>query len=140
MVTRGADAWPSSASTVRVPAHPDFVSSIRSMTRAMAVLADLTLDDVEELQMAVDEAAILLLPLVGEAPYVGGEPFLVADFEVQDGCLGVVLSAPCADGSVVDRTGLPWVMLSAIDPDVTVRTGEDTVAIAITRRREGLRQ
>lgn len=140
MVSLGAGAWPSSASTVRVPAHPDFVSSIRAMTRAMAVLADLTLDDVEELQMAVDEAAILLLPLVGEPPYAGREPLLVADFDVQEGCIGIVLSAPCADGSAVDRTGLPWVMLSAIDPDVTVRAGEGTLAIAITRRREGLRQ
>lgn len=126
-------SWPSSAATVRVPAHPDFVASIRAMSRAMAVLADLALEDAEELQMAVDEAAILLLPLVDDA----NEPHLEAAFEVQDGCVRIVVSAPCRAGSVVDRSGLPWLMLNAIDPEADVQSRDGELAIAMARRREG---
>lgn len=137
-------SWPSSAVTVKVPAHPDFVASIRAMSRSMAVLADLSLEDAEELQMAVDEAAILLLPLLrggDEAKpdtATDADPrMLTATFEVEEGRVGFVLSAPCAPGSAVDRTGLPWMMLTAIDSDVSVRADGDAIAIAVTRRREG---
>lgn len=127
--------WPSSRTTVTVPAHPDFVASIRAMTRSMAVLADLALEDAETLQMAVDEAAILLLPIIEPAADT-----LNAAFEVEEDCVRVALSGRVADGSDVDRTGLPWMMLSAIDVGVDVhRAGQDlAIAVAISRRREGI--
>lgn len=134
MVSVGNVSWPSSNATVTVPAHADFLASVRAMTRAMAALADVALDDVEELQMAVDEAAILLLPLVDES----GERSLTAEFEVEDSCVQVALSAACRPDAAVDRLGLPWVMLSAIDPGVQVsERGAGELAITITRRREG---
>ena len=128
----GTAPWPPSRTSVRVPAHPDFVAAIRAMTRAAAVRADVALDDVEELQMALDEAAILLLPLVDE----GADASLHAEFDVEPGCVSAVLSATCRPGSTVDRTGLPWAMLSAIDPDADVRWHGDVLGIAVTRRRE----
>ncbi|WP_017933672.1 hypothetical protein [Nocardioides sp. Iso805N] len=144
MIFPGNVSWPSSAVTVKVPAHPDFVASIRAMSRSMAVLADLALEDAEELQMAVDEAAILLLPLLrgadgahSDASTDADPQMLTATFEVDEGCVGFELSAPCAEGSAVDRTGLPWMMLTAIDSDVSVRPDGDVIAIAVTRRREG---
>ena len=136
MVSPGSNPWPSARTHVQVPAHPDFVASVRAMTRSMAILADVSFDDVEELQMAVDEAAILLLPLVDEA----GEATLSADFEVGSGCVAVVVSVAGRPGVTVDRTGLPWVMLSAIDPEAEVRSDDGVLAIAISRRREELRR
>jgi len=133
MVSLGS--WPSSSATVTVPAHPDFVASIRAMTRAMAVLADLALEDAEALQMAVDEAAILLLPVIDPE-----EQALRAAFDVVAGSVHVVLSGRASEGSAIDRTGLPWMMLSAIDVGVDVRRdGQDlAIAVAISRRREGV--
>lgn len=133
MVFAGSAPWPSTRTSVRVPAHPDFVAAVRAMTRAVAVRADVALDDVEELQMAVDEAAILLLPLIDES----ADGSLHAEFDVEPGCVEVVLSATCRPGATVDRTGLPWAMLSAIDPDADVRAQDGLLAIAITRRRQG---
>lgn len=133
MVSFGNGSWPSSSATVKVPAHPDFVASVRAMTRAMAVLADLALEDAEELQMAVDEAAILLLPLRDEQ----ADPYLTVSFAVEDGCVCIVLSAPCRPDAEVDRTGLPWAMLSAIDTEAAVRRSGAELAISVTRRRAG---
>lgn len=135
MVRRDKGAWPSSSASVEVPAHPDFVASVRAMTRAMAVLGDMTLDDLEELQMAVDEAAILLLPLV----HGDGRHYLRADYEIEDGGLRVTLSVPCREGESVDREGLPWMMLVALDPDVAVTSQSHETSIGIHRLPRSLR-
>ncbi|WGL50366.1 hypothetical protein P5P86_10340 [Nocardioides sp. BP30] len=137
MIFPGNVSWPSSVVTVKVPAHPDFVASIRAMSRSVAVLADLALEDAEELQMAVDESAILLLPLVDDAGSAESR-MLTATFEVEEGCVGIVMSAPCRPGSAVDRTGMPWMMLTAIDAEVSVSSQGGEAAIKVTRRREDI--
>lgn len=125
--------WPSSSATLTVPAHADFVASIRAMTRSMAVLADMALEDAEALQMAVDEAAILLLPVIDPEHQA-----LTASFDVVDGAVRVSLSGRTAEGREIDRAGLPWMMLTAIDVGVDVqRDGQDlAIAVGISRRRE----
>jgi len=120
--------WPASYTAVTVPAHPDFVASIRAMARATAVLADLSLDDVEELQIAVDEAAALLLPLADASGR-----WLRARFEVESGRLVTKLDMSCRAGRGVDRSGLAWMMLTAIDPGVVVTEDGGTVTITIVR-------
>lgn len=135
MVAPDKSAWPSSVAALEVPAHPDFVASVRAMTRAMAVLGDMTLDDLEELQMAVDEAAILLLPLVDRE----GRQTLRARFAVEDGGLRVTLGVQCRDGCAIDSDGLPWMMLAALDPDVSVTTEDDEISIGIHRLPRSLR-
>ena len=50
--------------TVRVPALRRYVSAVRSMTTALAAQCDLTVDEIEDVQMAIDEACALLLPHV----------------------------------------------------------------------------
>jgi serine/threonine-protein kinase RsbW len=123
--------WPSSGVAVEVPAHVDFVATIRAVTRSMAVLSDLSIDDVEELQMAVDEAATLLLPLVD--PGLGRR--LRVSFEVADGKVGIALSTACVPGGSVDRSGLAWMLLSTLDPDVSVEARDGEIAIAVSRSR-----
>lgn len=125
---------PSGELMLRVPAHRDFVASIRAMTRSAAVLCDLTVDDVEDLQMAVDEAATVLLPLVDDAT----RSALEATFDITDGGLRISIAVPCADGAAVDRTGLAWAMLTALDPDVSEARDGSNIAISISRPRAGV--
>jgi serine/threonine-protein kinase RsbW len=103
------------------------------MTRAAAALADLAVDDVEDLQMAIDEAATVLLPLV--AP--DGDRRLRATFEVGTSGLSIELRARCRAGERVDRSGLAWMMLTALDAEVDVVESDDEVAIAVGRARPG---
>lgn len=134
MTDRG---WTLAPIDVAVPAHRDFVAAIRAVARSSAALADLAVDDVEELQLAVDEAATLLLPLVEP----GEDGRLAARFEVAERRVGVRLSAACRPGAEVDTAGLPWIMLLGLDPEVEV-TREDhddpartVLAIAVARTR-----
>jgi serine/threonine-protein kinase RsbW len=49
-----------------VPARPEFVHVLRSVTAAVASKVPLSLDDVDDLRLAVDEACARLLSLPGE--------------------------------------------------------------------------
>lgn len=123
-----AGQWPHNVATITVPAHRDFVGAIRALARSSAVLADLCLEDVEELQLAVDEAATLILPLVDpEATW------LRARFEVGPRRLVTILDLKCRESGQVDRHGLAWVMLTAIDPGVVVHEENGHVSVEIVR-------
>lgn len=114
---------------VQVPAAPDYVASIRAVTRSACALADLAVDDVEELQIAVDEAATLLIPLVDPA----GPDRLETRFAIGPGSLGVTLAVQTAPDVDVDRSGMAWIMLTGLDPDV--RVDRDGRQLSITIRR-----
>ncbi|CAN5260517.1 MAG: hypothetical protein ACSLEW_06350 [Nocardioides sp.] len=113
-----------------VPAHRDFVASIRAIARSSAVLADLSLDDVEELQIAVDEAATLLLPLVDP-----DAKWLTARFDIERGAVTIGLSLHCRAGQTLDRSGLAWLMLTAIDPNLVVLEDGGVVTVTISHAR-----
>ena len=127
---RGGASWGAAPIEISVPAHPDFVAAIRAAARTAAVLSDLAVDDVEEVQLAVDEAATLLLPLVG-----GAGELLRASFEVTDRLLRVALSAPSRPGVEPDTSGLPWIMLTGLDPTVEIVRDGPVVTIVLRRSR-----
>jgi len=128
--------WDVATIKIEVPALPDFVAPLRSATRSASALADLAVDDIEELQIAVDEAATLLLPLVDPR----GPRMLEARFQIGDGEVQISLAVYAVAGADVDRTGMAWIMLSALDPSVDVRSESDCVTIVITRVRSGRSQ
>jgi len=118
---------------VEIPARPDFVATVRAATRSASALADLSVSDVEEMQIAIDEAATLLLPVVAAT----GTARLSARFLVTDGSLDVTLSTGCTPDADIDRAGMAWLMLTGLDPAVTVRTEGGELSITIGRRRSG---
>ncbi|GAC1381145.1 MAG: hypothetical protein NVSMB48_08520 [Marmoricola sp.] len=121
---------------IKIPARPEFVATVRAATRSASALADLPVTDVEELQIAVDEAATLLLPLVDPS----GAGHLDARFTVGDGALAVTLSAECVPDSDIDRAGMAWLLLTGLDPEVEVHTAERVVSISIERQRSDIEQ
>lgn len=125
------EAWVTADIEVSVPAHPDFFAVIRSMARSASALADLTVSDVEELQIAVDEAATLLLPLVeAQAP-----AHIRARFEIASGRVCAELRARCVRDVELDTSGMAWIMLTGLDPHVRVIREGQNVSIAIERQR-----
>lgn len=124
-------AWPADTLTLGVPAHPDFVASIRSVVRSAAVTVDLAFEDVEELQIAVNEAAALLLPLADRKR----GSLLHAKLQVAPGLLCVRLWVAGRLGASIDRTSLAWMMLTALDPELMVveEDGQPTIEISRVR-------
>jgi len=128
-----SESWPSRTVELTVPAHEDFVAAVRAQTRSMAVLTSLGVDDVEELQMAIGEAATLLLPVVDLAT-----PFFRIEFDLLPDGMRIALRARVRPGAAIDREGLAWMLLTALDPHVEV-TGSDETCIVISRTRSNSR-
>jgi serine/threonine-protein kinase RsbW len=115
--------------SLQVPAVDVYVSTLRLIAASVATRSELTVDDVEDLRLAVDEACSLLLPhaLPGTT--------LNAEFLLTPGFLGVDVSVAAADGAEPDRNGYAWTVLSALAGPVTTRFGDGRLVIALAKRR-----
>lgn len=117
---------------LRVPADVAFVATLRLTAASLAARCDLTIDDIEDLRLAVDEACALLLPHA--TPGTG----MRASFHLSQGRLAVTTSvdAPDASSASPDRTGFAWSVLSALASDVQVAGADGRLSITVTKRRE----
>jgi len=114
---------------VRVPADGAYVATLRLTAASLGARCDLTVDDIEDLRLAVDEACALLLPLASAGST------LDARFELARGCL-VVEAAVASQAGTPDRSGFAWSVLSALASEVDVADSEGQLAITVTKRRE----
>jgi serine/threonine-protein kinase RsbW len=115
--------------TMQVPARRELVSTLRLTAASLAAQCELTIDDIEDLRLAVDEACALLLPLA--AP----DSTLCVSFELVPSCLIVATSVPTTAGGTPDRDGLGWAVLSALASDVEVANSDGAVTIVVSKRR-----
>ena len=117
---------------ITVPASGAYVATLRLTASSLAARCDLTVDDIDDLSLAVDEACALLLPHA-----VPGST-LTARFALEAGCIAVATSvhAPDASEASPDRSGFAWSLLSALASEVTVDGAGDELSITVTKRRE----
>ena len=103
---------------LRLPAESAYVAVLRMTTAGLAARLDFTLDDIEDLRMAVGEACALVL----EHSDPGGD--LYATFDLSDGSIRVAVSADSTDESDPDEDSFGWQVLTALTSDVrTSREG-----------------
>lgn len=116
--------------TVELPAVGAYLSVLRTATAGLAARLDFTLDDIEDLRIAVDEACAMLL---GNA--VPGTPLRCA-FELTGDVLAVDVSVQTADGAQPDRDTFAWTVLSALAGEVDSWSDDsDRVTISLHKRR-----
>jgi serine/threonine-protein kinase RsbW len=115
---------------VRIPADVLYVSTLRLTAASLAARCDLTIDDIEDLRLAVDEACALLLPHANtDAP-------LEARFVLAAGRLEVETFVSTSGDSEPDRSGFAWTVLGALASSVDVRKEAGRLAIVVTKSRE----
>ncbi len=115
---------------MRVPADVVFVSTLRLTAASLAARCELTVDDIEDLRLAVDEACALLLP------HATAASTLDARFELSDGYLAVHSSVASDDTAEPDRSGFAWTVLGALASTVDVRQADGRLTISVTKMRE----
>ncbi len=117
---------------ISVPARGVYVATLRLAATSLAARCDLTVDDIDDLGLAVDEACALLLP------HAEPDTTLSGHFELESGCLTVTTAvhAPDADAASPDRDGFAWSLLSALASDVEVAGDGGMLSITVTKRRE----
>ena len=116
---------------VQVPARVVYVSTLRRTAASLAASCDLTVDDIEDLRLAVDEACALLLPHADESAR------LETQFHLGSGSIAVTTSVQTTgDAQGPDRTGFAWTVLDALSTAVDVSNAAGRLAITVTKHRE----
>jgi serine/threonine-protein kinase RsbW len=116
--------------TLTFSAHTRNAALARTVAAAMAARADLPLDQLEDVRLAVDEA---VSQLILDAPELCD---IACDFAVDGPRLRVRVSAPSRSGQVPDRDTFSWTVLTALVDEVsaTVVGGVVTLDLRIVRQ------
>jgi serine/threonine-protein kinase RsbW len=116
--------------SVRLPAAAAYLAVLRTTTASLAARLDFTLDEIEDLRIAVDEACCLLL--AGVTP----DAELTAVFEMSDISINITVSAPSSTGHGPARDSFAWTVLSALAGRVDSWTEPDgRQAISLVKQR-----
>lgn len=115
---------------IRLPADGAYLSVLRTATAGLAARLDFTLDQIEDLRIAVDEACAMLLAQASP----GSD--LTCAFELGNDALEVRVSVPTESGSVPARDTFAWTVLSALAGDVDAGVGDGTVWMTLRKRRD----
>ncbi|GAA2035630.1 hypothetical protein GCM10009756_30360 [Pseudokineococcus marinus] len=122
--TRGAaPVTPPGRVDLRLPADPAYLSVLRTTAAALAARLDLSVDEVEDLRIAVDEAASLLLA-TADAGHAeersrrppGEDAVLEASFDVSPERLVVEVRGPARH--LPERGAVAWAVLEALVGEV----------------------
>lgn len=116
--------------TVRIPALRRYVAALRSLTTALAVQCDLTLDDIEDVQMSIDESCALVLPHVDRS-----RPWLDVTFHLVDASFVAQVEVATTTLVSIDRESLSWTVLAALCDDVTVSMDGRSLTISFSKSR-----
>jgi serine/threonine-protein kinase RsbW len=112
--------------SLRVPADGAYVSVLRTMTAGLAARLDFTVDDIEDLRIAVGEACALVLP---EA-LPGGD--LEAEFRLTPGTLTISVSVPTDGTRAADRESFAWQVLTTLTRTATTASDESRFEVTFT--------
>jgi serine/threonine-protein kinase RsbW len=120
--------------TVCMPAEGAYLSVLRTATAGLAARLDFTLDEIEDLRIAVDEACAMLLPQA----IPGTNLECAFDLGAQD--MAITVSVTAAEPRLPTRDTWSWTVLAALAGTVESRVGPgDAVSIVLRKRREALR-
>jgi len=110
---------------LRVPASGAYVSVLRTAAAGLAARLDFTVDDIEDLRIAVDEACAVILPLAA------ADARLSARFELEPGRIQVAVSVPSSVTEVPGRDTFAWTVLTALagEVDASVEDGQVTITL-----------
>jgi len=112
-----------------VPADSRYLSVVRTAAAGLGARLDFTLDDIEDLRIAVDEACALLL---GQART---DSTLRVAFTLGVDSLRARVAASCDHPSLPSREGFSWTVLSALTSSLDMRVDGSELAIVLGRGR-----
>ena len=115
---------------VKMPAESAYLSVLRTATAGLAARLDFTVDEIEDLRIAIDEACAMLL-----AQAIPGTD-LECVFELGADEVTITVSVTAAHARMPAKETFAWTVLSALAGSVDSRLGPgDRVAIVLAKRR-----
>jgi serine/threonine-protein kinase RsbW len=129
-VTDVAGAKPRDVVVISLPASSAYLSVLRTATAGLAARLDFTIDEIEDLRIAVDEACAMLLPQAVPGAEISCEFALEAD------TITVAVSVFTLDGEEPSRDTFAWTVLAALAGDVSSNSDVEK-RVTITLRKRG---
>jgi serine/threonine-protein kinase RsbW len=114
---------------IRLTAGSEYLSTVRAVAADLALQQDMTLDEVDDLRLAVDEACSMLVPLA----VPGGElrcRFSLAQREIRVRC-----SVVAAGNERPPTDGFPWQVLVTLTDSVRSDANGDGTWIELVKRK-----
>ena len=112
---------------LRLPADSAYLAVLRTATAGLAARINFTLDDIEDLRIAVDEACAILLPQAR----TGTE--LQCQFWLGQATMTVAVAASCDDPRAPAEQGFAWRVLSALTTFVNSDVQDDRLVLTLSR-------
>jgi len=116
---------------LRIPADSAYLAVLRTATAGLAARLDFTLDDIEDLRIAVDEACAMVLPQAQP------DSDLTCVFYLDAARLTVSVSAQCDTPTTPSRDGFAWTVLAALTNEVSADVDGDTLTVTLARGTTG---
>jgi serine/threonine-protein kinase RsbW len=115
-----------------VPAESAYLSVLRTATAGLAARLHFTLDEIEDLRIAVDEACAMLVSDAADSTD------LTCRFAVAEDMLSVAVSVP-VNGTprLPGAQTFAWKVLTALAGEVHAEHSENQATIRLTKRRRG---
>ena len=113
---------------LRLPADSAYVSVLRTTTAGLAARLDFTLDDIEDLRMAVGEACALVLSRADH----GSD--LTCAFHLGTGRLTVSVAVASGTATPPDQDSFAWQVLTTLADDAAVSVADGRFEITLSMR------
>jgi serine/threonine-protein kinase RsbW len=112
---------------LRLPAEGAYASVVRTTAAGLAARLDFTIDEIEDLRIAIGEATALAIPAADP------RTDLVACFFFGQGFLTVTLEAEAADDPLLDTESFAWQVLHTLARDASAgSTGDGRFRVRFT--------
>jgi serine/threonine-protein kinase RsbW len=113
-----SDEHPRADVQLRLPADGAYASVLRTTTAALAARLDFTIDDIQDLRIAVGEASALVLPEADPGADV------TARFHLGPGTMTVEVETSASDNPEPDRDSFAWQVLDTLTRDAVVESAD----------------
>lgn len=113
---------------LRLPADGAFASVLRTLTAGLAARLDFTIDDIEDLRIAVSESVAMVL----EEADAGAE--LDCRFQLQPGRLTLLISTTATAPASPDYESFGWQVLATLAEEAAIESVPGTYAVRLVVR------
>ena len=111
---------------LRLPVDSAYVSVLRATTVSLAARLDFTIDDIEDLRIAVGEASAMVLP----SATAGSD--LVCRFYMRPGEVSITVAVESQDPELPEEDGFAWQVLSALTTQTATSYDEGVFSVTLT--------
>ena len=111
---------------LRLPVDSAYVSVLRATTVSLAARLDFTIDDIEDLRIAVGEASSMVLPSAEE----GSD--LVCRYYMRPGEVTIMVQVTSNRPEIPEEDGFAWQVLSALTTETSTSYEDGIFSVTLT--------